>query len=221
MRKTFVWALMAILAVAGSAFAGVTGGIVANATYPGGSPATTNNDDSCDISVAPAATLLLPYFEVAEDRAGETTLFTITNVSQYPQIAHVVLWTDYSYPVIDFNIYLTGFDVQSINLFDLIWREDQGVIAPASGPKEVGTGTGPSTGTGTGDFDELEPGSGMLVGGCSSLTGFIPEFYQTRMQTAFTEGFVAGVPGDSDFPACDNVGGEHPNAVGYATIDVV
>jgi hypothetical protein len=27
-------------------------------------PATTNNDDSCDISLQPAATLLLPYFEV-------------------------------------------------------------------------------------------------------------------------------------------------------------
>jgi len=27
-------------------------------------PATTANDDSCDISLLPAATLLLPYFEV-------------------------------------------------------------------------------------------------------------------------------------------------------------
>jgi hypothetical protein len=31
------------------------------------SPATTNNDDSCDISLLPAATLLLPYFEVETD----------------------------------------------------------------------------------------------------------------------------------------------------------
>jgi hypothetical protein len=56
---------------------------------------------------------------------------------------------------------------------------------------------------------------------CATLTGAIPEFFQTRMQTAFTEGTVGGVPGDDDFPACENVGNEHENAVGYATIDVV
>src|SRR5687767_12299890 len=106
MKKLTVWALLATLVVAGSLFAApAQRGVVAEATFLTGSPATTNNDDSCDISVAPAATLLLPYFEVAEDRAGETTLFTITNVSQFPAIAHVVLWTDFSYPVIDFNIY--------------------------------------------------------------------------------------------------------------------
>jgi hypothetical protein len=223
MKKLTVWALLATLVVAGSAFGatGVGRGVATEATFLTGSPATTNNDDSCDISVAPAATLLLPYFEVSEDPLGETTLFTITNVSQFPAIAHVVLWTDFSYPVIDFNIYLTGFDVQSINLFDLIWRQPQGLIAPASGPKELGTGTVTSTNTGTGDFDELEPGSLMNVTGCATLTGAIPEFYQTRMQTAFTEGTVAGVPGDDDFPACENVGSEHENAVGYATIDVV
>jgi hypothetical protein len=222
MKKLTVWALLATLVVAGSLFAAPKpAGIVGEATFLTGSPATTNNDDSCDISVAPAATLLLPYFEVSEDPVGENTLFTITNVSQYPAIAHVVLWTDFSYPVIDFNIYLTGFDVQSISLYDLIWREPNGVIAPASGPKEIGTGTIPSTGTGTGDFDEIEPGSGLLLGNCGTLTGNIPDFYQTRMQTAFTLGTVAGVPGDAEFTACANVGNVHENAVGYATIDVV
>src|SRR5262245_24090407 len=123
MRKAFVWALMAILAVAGSAYARNAGAIAPNATFPTGAPATTNNDDSCDISVAPAATLLLPYFEVdLANAAGETTLFTITNVSQLPQIAHVTIWTDFSFPVLDFNIFLTGYDVQSINLFDIISR---------------------------------------------------------------------------------------------------
>ena len=110
MKKLTVWALLATLVVAGSAFA--TPRVAANATFPTGQPATTNNDDSCDIGTAPAATLLLPYFEVAQARTSETTLFTITNTSQFPHIAHVVLWTDFSYPVIDFNIYLTGYDVQ-------------------------------------------------------------------------------------------------------------
>ncbi|MBV8543917.1 MAG: hypothetical protein JO088_04140, partial [Acidobacteria bacterium] len=46
-----------------------------------------DNDATCDIKVGPAATLLLPYFEVDLEKTGEqTTLFTITNVSRYSQI---------------------------------------------------------------------------------------------------------------------------------------
>src|SRR5947208_8733771 len=83
--------------------------------------ATTNNDDSCDIAVLPAATLLLPYFEVdfnSPQPTAKTTLFTIVNTTQIPQIAHVTLWTDWGFPIVDFNIFLTGYDVQGINLYD-------------------------------------------------------------------------------------------------------
>src|SRR5438045_3457333 len=86
-----------------------------------------DNDDTCDVIVAPAATLLLPYFEVDLDNAaGQTTLFTITNVSRYSQIAHVTLWTDFAVPVLDFNIFLTGYDVQAISLTDVLGR---GIVA--------------------------------------------------------------------------------------------
>src|SRR5437764_9790368 len=136
MRKFFVWALIATLAMAGSAFAGTHKVVSPDATFQFGvggaafGPTTTNNDDSCDISTAPAATLLLPYFEVdfnSPQTTARTTIFTITNVSALPQIAHVVVWTDWSFPALDFNIWLTGYDVQSINLYDLFSR---GVIAP-------------------------------------------------------------------------------------------
>jgi hypothetical protein len=52
-------------------------------------PRTTNNDDSCDIALQPAATLLLPYFEVdfkSPSTTATTTLFNIQNVSPYPQL---------------------------------------------------------------------------------------------------------------------------------------
>src|SRR5689334_21479688 len=88
---------------------------------------TTNNDDSCDIGHYPAATLLLPYFEVETATRGVDTFFTITNVSRGPQIAHVTIWSDWSFPVLTFNIFLTGYDVQSISLYDVIAN---GVIAP-------------------------------------------------------------------------------------------
>lgn len=84
-------------------------------------PTTKANDDSCDIALLPAATLLLPYFEV--DFIGsrsETTLFSITNVTNAERIARVTLWTDWSYPVLTFNVQLSAYEVQSISLYDVI-----------------------------------------------------------------------------------------------------
>ena len=69
----------------------------------------------------PAATLLLPYFEVDLDNAdGITTLFSVNNASAAPALAHVTIWTDLSVPILDFDVYLTGYDVQSFNLRDIL-----------------------------------------------------------------------------------------------------
>ena len=109
------------------------GSATALQTFARGGPSTTNNDDSCDIALLPAATLLLPYFEVDLDATpgkGETTLLSITNTSPEERIALVTLWTDYSYPVLTFNVYLTGYDVQSLNLHDVIAK---GELAPPHG----------------------------------------------------------------------------------------
>jgi len=205
MKKLTVWAMLAMLLVAGSAFARTGTSVAANATFLTGGPATTNNDDSCDISVQPAATLLLPYFEVdLEDAAGETTLFTITNTSNLDQIAHVTLWTDYSFPVIDFNIYLTGYDVQAINLFDIISR---GVIAPTAG---TGTAVSPKRGA----FSDAN--GALSLTACDRLPGPLDPAYIERMQDAFTLGSVEDL---GILEGCDEVGNVHDNAVGYATID--
>jgi hypothetical protein len=204
MKKLTVWAMLAMLLVAGSAFA-ANGKVSANATFATGGPATTNNDDSCDIGVTPAATLLLPYFEVDLDNAtGETTLFTITNTSNLDQIAHVTLWTDYSFPVIDFNIYLTGYDVQAINLFDVISR---GVIAPTAG---TGTLVTPKRGA----FSDAN--TALTLTACDRLPGTLDPAYVERMQDAFTLGSVDDL---GILEGCDDVGNVHDNAVGYATID--
>src|SRR4051794_34608199 len=143
MKKLLVLAMMATLLMAGSAFA-VDRHLLTpapDATFTFGAPGvpvgptTTNNDDSCDIGVAPAATLLLPYFEVDVTNRTQTTLFTITNVSRFSQIAHVTVWTDFSFPVLDFNVFLTGYDVQGINMLDILTT---GTVASAAG-------TGPTT----------------------------------------------------------------------------
>jgi hypothetical protein len=73
------------------------------------------------IDDVPAATLLLPYFEVDLDNVnGVQTLFSINNASDEAILAHVVVWSDLSVPVLDFNIYLTGYDVVTINLRDIL-----------------------------------------------------------------------------------------------------
>ena len=68
----------------------------------------------------PAATLLLPYFEVdLADPSTINTTFTINNASATAVLAHVTLWTDEGIPTLNFNIYLTGYDIQPVNLGNL------------------------------------------------------------------------------------------------------
>jgi hypothetical protein len=74
----------------------------------------------CTIDDVPAATLLLPYFEVdLVNLDCINTLFSINNASASAAIAHVTLWTDQSIPTLDFDVYLTGYDVQTISVRDI------------------------------------------------------------------------------------------------------
>ena len=168
-------------------------------TFPIGGPRSTDNDDSCDIATLPAATLLLPYFEVdIDDFEGETTLFTVTNVGDRARVVRVTLWTDYGYPVVSFNIYLTGYDVQSINLRDVL----------ASGRIGADEGTGTSVSP-VGDFSRTA-GAGYNLANCTTIPHLGPAMVAV-LQEAFTEGEIG---------SCE-VGHVHANAVGYATMDVV
>jgi hypothetical protein len=97
-RIAFCLALVGLLGLGGQAFA-VSGAV----------------DD------VPAATLLLPYFELDLDNsAGVTTLFSVNNASASAQLAHVTVWSTWSIPVLDFDVYLTGYDVQTFNIRDIL-----------------------------------------------------------------------------------------------------
>jgi len=73
------------------------------------------------IDAVPAATLLVPYFEVDLDNpSGKTTLFSINNASATAALAHVTFWSDLSVPTFAFNVYLTGYDLQTINVRDIL-----------------------------------------------------------------------------------------------------
>jgi len=250
MKKLTVLAMLAAVLMAGSAFAvtrhitpqGSFSGVGATVPAAGGAlaggaagPSTTNNDDSCDIGTAPAATLLLPFFDVdfkSPQGTARTTLFTITNVSNLPQIAHVVIWTDWSFPAIDFNIFLTGYDVQPINLYDIFAR---GVIAPMSGtsnttaePANPTAGSQPACG-GAG-LPACPAGAPVPINlattnpnitsfaNCTNLPGAIPPGLLSDLQSVFTTGFSGNVA--IPCASTTKVGGTHTDAIGYITVDV-
>ena len=75
----------------------------------------------CDLDEVPAATLLLPYFEVTLGPTSETdTAFLVQNAEPEPVIAHVVIWSDLAVPVYAFPIPLTGFDTTSVSMRDVL-----------------------------------------------------------------------------------------------------
>jgi len=97
----------------------------------------------CANDVVPAATLLFPFVQYDYDAGlagnnGATTLFAITNVSDVAQIVHITLWTDYSIAILDFNLVLTGYDVQTMNIRDIL---RDGIIPYEEGV-EIGDFTG-------------------------------------------------------------------------------
>jgi hypothetical protein len=76
----------------------------------------------CAFDPAPAATLLFPFvsYNYNAGANGYNTLMAITNVSSDAQIAHVTLWTDYSTAILDFNILLTGYDVVTFDIRNIL-----------------------------------------------------------------------------------------------------
>jgi hypothetical protein len=196
--------------IVAAAFGGVGANTGATAVNAAVTPTTTNNDDSCDIAILPAATLLLPYFEVdfvAPPATATTTLFSVTNVSNLPQIAHATIWTDWAYPVLDFNIFLTGYDVQTINLYDVIargWIQPTTSNNPLGGPSPVGNRSVPNSAN-----------PNISLPGCNNLATEIGPGLTADIQSALTTGVYPTFCGST------RVGGTHAFAVGYLTIDVV
>lgn len=233
MKKVTVLALLAAVIAVAPAFA-VQRNLTPSPTFvftgasaaPAGTgPASTNTNDSCDIGVTPAATLLLPYFEVSGGAAGTgpTTLFTITNTSRFPQIAHVTVFTDWSAPVLDFNLFLTGYDVAPINLYDVIFRGS--IASPALPSTTPGVATGITGGFTTPAANNANPNIlGTFATDCAPMLGqplTLPNANLTFVQAALTTGTGSN--------CASQIGGNHstagpggtPAAIGYLTVDLV
>ncbi|MBV9493726.1 MAG: hypothetical protein JOZ54_05740 [Acidobacteria bacterium] len=165
--------------------------------------AVTENNASCDIGQYPAATLLLPNFEVdinSQSTKALNTVFTVINTSRTPQMARVTLWTDLGYPGSWFNLFLSGYDAQTISLYEILARGRYPVTSV-----NMPTGTASAKNTENPNFvtDQI----------CSPAGGLMSPLLLTRLQKIFTTG-------ERDEPNCP-VGLTHKNAIGYVTVDVV
>lgn len=75
---------------------------------------------NCRLGNQPSATILVPYFEVDLTNAtGRNTLISVNNSAPSPVLTRMTLWTDWGIPTMAFDIYLTGYDVQTISLRDV------------------------------------------------------------------------------------------------------
>ena len=168
--------------------------------------AATGSALICTIDAVPAATLLLPYFEVDLDNMwGIDTVFSVNNASATAVLAHVVVWSDLSVPVLDFNIYLTGYDVQTVNLRDVIH---------GSLPQTASDGQDP--------HDTISP-QGLLSQDINfaSCNGLLPP---PQLPASFVNGLEQSLTGQ----ASSNLGGRCAGralgdniARGYITVDTV
>lgn len=158
---------------------------VAPAPCPGG---------DCRISVRPAATLLFPWFGVdLGEPDGLNTSLAITNVDARSHLVSVTLWTDWAIPTLTFNVHLTGFDVQRLDL------------------RELFAGALPATGAGTSPTGPLSA-AGAAFPGCSDPVAD-PAVSSAFLGRAHTGRKARGV--------CFASPREGQLATGYVTVDVV
>lgn len=187
--------------------------VAAIAAFAGSASAIT-----CTLDQHPAATLLVPYFQVAENADGtlvtgddaKDTIINIVNASSANTVAHIVVWNRVSEPVLDINIPFTGFDEYTFFMGDLL--------------------TGHLTGGGNTTVDEEV----CAKGGSSSYVRFLP----TRTPSSFDLDFAATAYSDPLFGLsfakelaaeldgqddCAAGGGDPDGStlVGYVTIDMV
>lgn len=168
----------------------------------------------CTIDAVPAATLLVPNFlvDVSDDacanNTGVTTLFSVNNASAAPTIAHVTLWTDQSVPVLDFDVYLTGYDVQTINLKDIFC---DGTLP------QTGYFSGGNTISNNGLFSEPKvPFDGCNNGTTPGEGPYYSNPFSSELVTLLKEWFTGQQ--SSSLGTCAG-SGQVPFAIGYITID--
>ena len=166
------------------------------------------------VDEVPAATLLLPYFEVDLDNVnGVNTLVSINNASATAVLAHVVVWSDLSVPTLTFNVYLTGYDIQTISLRDIFV---DGVLPRTASDGQDPTDTISPQGNFSQDINFASCNGQLPLPTLQQILADTGVDYKTHLQNAHT-GQASAVLGG--FCAGQNLGDRI--ARGYITVDTV
>ncbi len=72
---------------------------------------------NCLIGPGIGSTLLFPYFEVdLANENGANTVLSVNNATSSPVLTRVTVWTDWGVPTAAFDVYLSAFDIQTLNM---------------------------------------------------------------------------------------------------------
>ncbi len=177
--------------------------------------ANTASAVTCTSDQHPAATLLVPYFQVSYDGSGNLvstgagardTIVTIANASSAPMVAHVSVFDRNSSFLLDFNVALTGFDVQAMRVSDIL------------------AGNLPSAGTTVGggvcqhEGGDVYPNGFLRVNPLAPATGLdnsraISDYPSPAFGPAFSTSLIQSLRNNC-------LGGTDDLAIGYITIDM-
>ena len=160
----------------------------------------------CTIDPVPGATLLYPVFELDLDSPStHDTVLSVQNVGDSAVIAHVTLWTDWAVPILDFDVYLARFDVQTIDMKDIVL---DGVL--------------PVTGSAVSPHGPLA-GPRVAFPGCNDSTtpGAAPVYQNPALNTAIRGHLQAALTGTFSQVLGGCAGQNRGNRIarGYVTID--
>jgi hypothetical protein len=159
---------------------------------------------NCRLGNQPAATLLVPYFEVdLANPNGQTTLVSVNNSAPRPTLARMVFWTDWGVPTLAFDIYLTGYDVQTLNLRD-VFNGNLPVTGPSFSP--------------TGPVSQSGPG----FPGCSASSAAATRATATEIQSSLRAAHTGQpIPNSQPAQCAASARKKSPLVIGYITVDVV
>jgi hypothetical protein len=176
-------------------------------------PAPLHAESGNHRSNQPGATLLLPYFEVAlpkkpnAKQKGMNTVFTIDNATASGEVAHVTVWSDLSVPVVAFDVYLSGYDSQTIDLFEIF----SGRL-----PQTASVGQDPD--------DSISPkGTSSQDLNFPGCTGTLPPVPLTEGELDHVHAALTGKPSALAANQClgRDLGEKKPLARGFVTVDTI
>jgi len=161
------------------------------------------------IDKVPGATLLFPHFEVdTSSEQGNNTIITIQNTSATAVLGRVVFWTDQGIPTLGLNIYLTGYDQETIDLRRLfVERLEPRTASDGQDPQDTISPQGPVS-------QDIN---------FASCNNFFPDIFAGTFGPELTFAHT-GRPAPAYFDSATLCGGRNYGdniARGYITVDAV